>query len=169
MTPVDNSKLVELQQQNQLLSSKNAEQESTISDLKAQLTDAQSKLTDAQSTISQLQEAKAARATAAPKAAVKKTVAKKKITHHSVAAAKPAAPLTDGADAPAAGDTLDAPPPYWILRSAEGNSAWVAHPGDGQLYQVTVGDQLPGIGKITSIQQQAGIWTITGTQGQIKQ
>ena len=171
-TPADNSKLVELQQQNQLLSSKNAEQESTISDLKTQLSDMQSKLTDTNTKIDQLQATKTVKA-ATPKVGAKKIVAKKKaVTHHAVAAAKPM-PLTDSSDGSpvaALGEAaLASPPPYWILRSAEGNSAWVAHPGDGQLYQVTVGDQLPGIGKITSIQQQAGIWTIVGTQGQIKQ
>jgi hypothetical protein len=177
--PADNGKLAELQQQNQDLTAKSAEQDQTINDLRSQLADAQSKLADAQAQLTQAQTAAAA--TPAP-AKPKKKVAKKAPVHHTVTAdAKPPAPLTDNpptaAPAVAAtasttgylGDTLPSPPPYWVLRSAADNSAWVAHPGDSQLYQVTVGDQLPGVGKIISIQQQNGAWVVAGTQGQIRQ
>lgn len=158
---VDSTKLAELEKQNQELVAKAAEQETTIADLKAQLADVQDKLAKASSG------PKTEAATSKPKKAKKKVV--KKPAEESSSSASSLGVLSEPGNAQTkAGGTLGSPPPYWVLRSASDNSAWVAHPGDSQLYQVTVGDQLPGIGKIISIQQQNGTWVVVGTQGVIR-
>lgn len=58
----------------------------------------------------------------------------------------------------------------WVLKSAKPGTAWVAQKGSNELKMVTVGSTLPGIGKVTSIRQNAaGKWVVNGSKGQINQ
>ncbi|HBH26933.1 MAG TPA: hypothetical protein DDX54_05980, partial [Rhodospirillaceae bacterium] len=58
----------------------------------------------------------------------------------------------------------------WELRSAGPGQALVSKTGGADVYTVTVGASLPGIGRVTSISQDAnGRWVVQGTQGRIAQ
>jgi hypothetical protein len=57
----------------------------------------------------------------------------------------------------------------WEMRAAQPGRAWVSHPGERDMQSVEVGQSLPGIGQITSIDYQNGRWTVYGTQGRIDQ
>ncbi|MDR3425749.1 MAG: hypothetical protein P4M13_11885 [Alphaproteobacteria bacterium] len=57
----------------------------------------------------------------------------------------------------------------WVLRAATPGQAWVAtSPTSPDLKQLKVGDKLPGIGNITAIQQDGGVWIVQGTKGSVK-
>lgn len=51
----------------------------------------------------------------------------------------------------------------WILRSAQPGTAMVASKVTGDMRSVKVGDSLPGIGKINSIELQNGRWVVKGS------
>ena len=57
----------------------------------------------------------------------------------------------------------------WILKGAQPGQAMVAKAGESDIRTVRIGDTLPGIGKITAIEYQAGRWSVMGTQGRINQ
>ncbi len=57
----------------------------------------------------------------------------------------------------------------WELRAAQPGRAWVSKPGQRDMQTVEVGQNLPGIGRITGITYQNNHWTVLGTQGQIQQ
>jgi hypothetical protein len=58
----------------------------------------------------------------------------------------------------------------WVLKSAKPGMAWVAEPGSSELRSVTVGESIPGLGKILSIAPDAsGKWEINGTKGKLGQ
>jgi hypothetical protein len=57
----------------------------------------------------------------------------------------------------------------WVLRAAQDGMAWVSPTADGELQRVTVGQSLPGIGKIKSIEVVDGAWQVVGTTGRIRQ
>lgn len=57
----------------------------------------------------------------------------------------------------------------WELRAAQPGRAWVSHPGERDMRGIEVGQSLEGIGTVTAINYQNGIWTVYGTQGQINQ
>lgn len=57
----------------------------------------------------------------------------------------------------------------WELRAAQPGRAWVSRPGERDMQTVEVGQNLPGIGRITGITYQNNRWTVLGTQGQIQQ
>ncbi|HCM83571.1 MAG TPA: hypothetical protein PKW15_02055 [Alphaproteobacteria bacterium] len=57
----------------------------------------------------------------------------------------------------------------WELRSASDGMAWITKRGDNQLFRINVGDEVPGIGRVTAIREQGGQWVVVGTQGQIRQ
>lgn len=57
----------------------------------------------------------------------------------------------------------------WDLRGATPDKAFVAERGTQNLRTVSVGDTLPGIGRITSISQQSGRWVVQGANGRITQ
>ncbi|MGB9153238.1 MAG: hypothetical protein WCD70_09165 [Alphaproteobacteria bacterium] len=62
-----------------------------------------------------------------------------------------------------------AEPTSWVLRAATPGHAWVAANADSHdLKQVQVGDALPGIGKVTGIEQQGSSWVVKGTSGSIQ-
>jgi intracellular multiplication protein IcmG len=87
---------------------------------------------------------------------VKKAKRKTAITHPKATSSTPSAPL--------------APAVHWILKSAKPGTAWVAESGSNELHTVSVGDTLPGIGKVTEIAKDAaGLWIVTGSAGRISQ
>lgn len=58
----------------------------------------------------------------------------------------------------------------WTLRSAKPGMAWVSEKGSSELRTVTVGDELPGIGKITAIfKDSTGRWVVKGPKGSVNQ
>ena len=57
----------------------------------------------------------------------------------------------------------------WELRAAQPGRAWVSKPGERDMQAVSVGESLPGIGRISAITYTNGRWTVTGTQGSIQQ
>jgi hypothetical protein len=59
----------------------------------------------------------------------------------------------------------------WVLKSAQPGQAWIAKKGDtsGDLNSVSVGENIEGIGRVTSIEQVNGVWTIKATRGVIRQ
>lgn len=93
------------------------------------------------------------------------------------AVAKPAAPAPSAAEAapkpaPKPKPAKPATPKAvtsWELRSASDGQAWITRRGDNQLFRVTVGDEIPGVGRVTSIGEQGGRWVVVGTEGQIRQ
>jgi hypothetical protein len=61
------------------------------------------------------------------------------------------------------------PAPAWVLRSASPGQAWVAASATAHdLQHVQAGDTLDGIGKVTAIDQENGIWIVRGTKGRIQ-
>lgn len=59
---------------------------------------------------------------------------------------------------------------HWVLKSAKPGTAWVSAEGTDDLRTVSVGDSLPGIGKITSVSVGSdGHWAVIGTHGKINQ
>lgn len=65
---------------------------------------------------------------------------------------------------------MSPPAPSWTLRSAKPGMAWVSQSGARELKTVTIGDNLPGVGKITLISQdESGRWVVSGTKGFIRQ
>lgn len=57
----------------------------------------------------------------------------------------------------------------WELRAAQPGRAWVSKPGARDMQSVTVGETLPGIGRVTAISYVNGRWTVQGTQGAVAQ
>lgn len=57
----------------------------------------------------------------------------------------------------------------WSLRAAQPGSAMVSRKGQSEIRDVSVGDNLDGIGKITNISLVNGRWVIQGTKGQVTQ
>ena len=57
----------------------------------------------------------------------------------------------------------------WILKAATPGEAYVLRRGRSDILQVTVGDNLPGIGRISSISKQNNRWVVQGSYGSIKQ
>lgn len=57
----------------------------------------------------------------------------------------------------------------WELRAAQPGRAWVSRPGSGDVRGITVGETVPGIGRVTGILYQGGRWTVEGTLGRISQ
>ncbi len=62
-----------------------------------------------------------------------------------------------------------APSPKWELRAAQPGRAWISKSGSSEMQTVDVGNDVPGIGRVTSISYTNGIWIIQGTQGKITQ
>ncbi len=61
------------------------------------------------------------------------------------------------------------PQKTWVLRAATPDAAWVsAGSGSKDLRKVSVGDTLPGVGKIRSITQSGDRWVVSGTSGTIR-
>ncbi len=58
----------------------------------------------------------------------------------------------------------------WVLKSAKPGMAWVAMPGSSEIKAVAVGDNLPGVGRVTAVgKDSAGRWVVSGTRGSVNQ
>ncbi len=57
----------------------------------------------------------------------------------------------------------------WVLKSAQPGQAMVARKGGDDMYSVTVGENLDGIGKVTGIFVENGRWVVQGSAGRISQ
>ena len=57
----------------------------------------------------------------------------------------------------------------WVLKSAQPGKAIVSKAGQAEVYSVSIGDKLEGIGKITSVEQKDGMWVVQGSAGKITQ
>lgn len=58
----------------------------------------------------------------------------------------------------------------WVLKSAKPGIAWVSKKGESELRSLSIGETLPGIGRILSIAPNSnGRWTVVGTAGKIVQ
>jgi hypothetical protein len=56
----------------------------------------------------------------------------------------------------------------WVLRAASPNEAWVAKDSSTpDLQPVHIGDNVPGIGLVTAIREENGLWVVDGTKGTI--
>ncbi|MCK6419091.1 MAG: hypothetical protein L6Q57_09195 [Alphaproteobacteria bacterium] len=105
----------------------------------------------------QLQAAQTAAASTAPAAEKPAPVAKKSTKKRSSKKASSGAPPKVVSSTRTSSS--------WQLRSAQPGKALVAEARTGDLRSVEVGDSLPGIGKITAITQDGGVWRIQGTRG----
>ena len=115
--------------------------------------------------VKSLEEQKTAMVTAPPADSQTNSIAndiaekpKKKTTAKKKPAAKPKAKK------PAAAKT-----PSWELRGIAGGSAIIAKRGSDEFQTISVGDQISGIGRVTSITNQNGAWVVKGTSGSIRQ
>jgi len=59
----------------------------------------------------------------------------------------------------------------WVMVSAQPGTAWISEKGSNSKREVSVGDTVPGLGRITSIAPSAGTgrWIIQGTAGTLAQ
>jgi intracellular multiplication protein IcmG len=58
----------------------------------------------------------------------------------------------------------------WVLRSAKPGTAWISEAGSNELRTVSVGETLPGVGKVMSVTKNAeGRWVVNGTTGKVYQ
>ncbi len=59
--------------------------------------------------------------------------------------------------------------PAWVLRSARPGQALVSRAGEAETRAIAIGDSLPGIGKVTAVFADRGLWVVQGTDGRIFQ
>jgi outer membrane murein-binding lipoprotein Lpp len=58
----------------------------------------------------------------------------------------------------------------WELRSAQPGIAWLGRPGSGEMARYAVGENVPGLGSVRSVSQDAnGNWVVNTSGGTIKQ
>jgi len=143
-----NQKITALQQKLDQSEAARQDQNTTITELQNRLSEAETKLANIAA-----QPAAAPTNPSAPASAAKPKIKQVK--------AKPEANVSDNASTKT--------PQTWELRSASEGTAWVSRPADNQLYRVSVGDELPGVGRVTAIRQQGDSWIVVGTTGQIHQ
>ena len=88
-------------------------------------------------------------------------------------ASAPAAGKPAAKKAPAATTTAKAPAAApakvvsWELKAAQPGKAVLASRSTGDTRNVSVGDTVDGLGKITAISNETGRWTVRGTKGQV--
>lgn len=63
------------------------------------------------------------------------------------------------------------PPREWVMVSAQPGTAWISEKGSTGKREVSVGDTVPGLGRITSIapNDNTGRWVVKGTRGTLHQ
>ena len=133
------------------------EQTDTVAALEGQIADLEKRLND----LSKLQSAapketpKKAEPTPAPQP--KKVESAPKV-EKTAAAPKPA---------PAPKKVAAQPAKSWELRGASPGQAYIIEKGTENLRTVSVGETVPGIGKITSIAIEGNQWVVRGTQGTV--
>lgn len=129
--------------------------ERSLSDSEKALQKAKSDLTRAEQQLAE-KTAALAQARTAPAATLDKEPVRAKTAAPRKAAVK---------KAPAA-----ARPVVWVLRSAKPGQAMISEKGSNEMRTVSVGDTLPGIGRVTAITTNPqGRWVVNGTQGVINQ
>ena len=58
----------------------------------------------------------------------------------------------------------------WELRSAQPGVAWIGRVGSGEMARYGVGDNVPGLGTVQSVDQDAsGMWVVRTTGGMVRQ
>ncbi|MEM9469339.1 MAG: hypothetical protein AAF988_04185 [Pseudomonadota bacterium] len=62
-----------------------------------------------------------------------------------------------------------APRIIWELKAAQPGKAWIAQKGSNEIKAVQVGDNLAGLGRVQSIENQAGQWVVRGSTQTIRQ
>ena len=85
---------------------------------------------------------------------------------------KPVAPTPKPKAAPAVTTQPKAAaksPKEWVLRAAQPGRASIAPKGSNDLRSVEIGETVDGLGRITSIQIESGLWVVRGTQGFVSQ
>ena len=107
------------------------------------------KVKELESTVQQLERALESRATEAPRASAP---AKRKASSSGTTAAKKSTASV-----------------RWVLKSAQPGHAMVSRAGENEMRNVTVGDTLPGVGRVTQIYQSSTGWIVQGTDGRILQ
>ena len=106
------------------------------------------KVKELESTVQQLERALESRATDVPRASAP---AKRKVSSSGTATKKNAGSVR------------------WVLKSAQPGHAMVSRAGENEMRNVTVGDTLPGVGRVTQIYQSSTGWIVQGTDGRILQ
>lgn len=107
--------------------------------------------------------------------ALEATIAKMEVKISALQAARPKPTATARAKPRTATPTRTPPrraaEPAWVLRSASPGSALVSRGRSGDVYTVTVGATLPGLGRVTAVDRDpaTGRWVVTGTRGKVKQ
>ena len=153
VAPDNTAQATDLKTQNDVLTQKNTEQARTIANLQEQLTLAQSALANAQETA---QKPVVQNDTAQPddvKPEPKKTVKKAAPVMSEKATTSKAAQQSNS---------------HYRLLSVSNNAAWIAPSGSNELRRVQVGDNVDGIGQVTSIKEQNGSWVVQGSKGRIQ-
>lgn len=140
VSPDEAGKVAEMQKKLDEADAARKEQEAAIAELQNRLAEAEAK---ANAPVAKSPEAETVEAAPQPKPKAKPK-----------AVAKAAAPK---------------PINNWELRSASDGMAWITRRGENQLFRVDVGDEVPGIGRVTAIREQGGRWVVVGTQGMIRQ
>jgi chemotaxis protein histidine kinase CheA len=146
----------ELQDTKMQLANIQEERDSTVQSLQEELESLRTELKETKNDLSAAQsavkKAEAQAATAAPKVEKAPSTPKTTAPVRKTAAPKPA------------------PTKSWELRAAQPGKAWVSEVGGrGEMRALVVGDTLAGIGEVTSITYNNGIWTVQGTAGKITQ
>jgi hypothetical protein len=58
----------------------------------------------------------------------------------------------------------------WILRAVQQDRAWLSPDGEATtLKEVTIGDNIEGLGRILSISQTDGQWIVEGSKARVSQ
>ncbi len=81
----------------------------------------------------------------------------------------PKAPKPEAAKPTSAPISKPATQQNWVLRAASPGRASIAPKGSNDLKTVEVGNTVVGLGKITSIQVENGLWVVRGTKGTVSQ
>jgi hypothetical protein len=143
-----------------------ADMEQTLSGLKSNLA-SKDDLASIKSSLDSLESALATRALAPPPSRILKPKQETSIRTDVQKTAKSTAPKTAASRAAwsprVAGQS-------WVLKSAKPGTAWIAERGSNEMKTVVIGDNVSGIGRVTSISQDSsGRWVVNGTQGKINQ
>lgn len=136
-----------------------AELNGTIRELQAALDSQNAKVKDLESTVQQLERALEARTAEITEAREAARASKPR------AAAPSSARTSNTNTAP----KKAAPTVRWVLKSAQPGQAMVSRAGEHEMRNVTVGDTLPGVGRVQQIYQSPAGWVVEGTSGRILQ
>jgi|GEM_PF-4929083 len=131
--------------------------EGTLGELQIPVVDS-NEIADLKATIKNLEKKIEGLSTRAPKPTKASSARKSSVT------AKPS-PKPSAAASPAVRSKSVA----WVLKSAQPGRAILGKSGSDEVYAISVGDKIEGIGQIKSIGQDGGRWVVQGSSGQILQ